>query len=93
MCGIFACLGCLGQYSGIRVSHGYWMNCIILAPLCFIQARLLAKLTHRGPDLTGDSTFSIGNGKELHLLGTLLQMRGNVTPQPISRIPQSISKK
>ena len=42
-------------------------------------------LTHRGPDFTGDLTIPISDGRELYLLGTLLQMRGRITPQPLTQ--------
>ena len=48
------------------------------------QASVIGRLARRGPDLTKEVTFPLKCGKQLYLLGTLLQMRGHSTPQPLS---------
>ena len=52
-----------------------------------MQDKLLDKLVCRGPDITKDVTVFLETGKELYLLGTLLQMRGQMTPQPHPSCP------
>jgi hypothetical protein len=41
-------------------------------------------LSRRGPDITGDITIPVSDEHELHLMGTVLRMRGRITPQPFT---------
>ena len=72
----------------VRVVHNKNSSCIgCIKPRCvgLCYACQVKLLVHRGPDHTGDDIIPVSEGKELYLLGTLLQMRGDVTPQPFTK--------
>ena len=63
-----------------------YLNC------CFLQAKLLGNLVHRGPDFTGEVIIPLSDGKELYLLATVLGMRGKMTPQPFAKCEYKINR-
>ena len=51
--------------------------------LSYNQDVILKRLKHRGPDGTRECSVKVGGCLQLHLLGTLLCMRGDPTAQPL----------
>ena len=85
MCGIFACLCNTTGQDGkgfIKVINTEKQP----IPLSFIllQDVVLGRLQRRGPDCLHEVCLPVGGGRlQLELLGTLLRMRGELTPLPL----------
>ena len=85
MCGIFASIHKRCGKENLLKVLDHSLATIVLRWLSLCQAALLERLKRRGPDLTKEASIPLSGGiLELYLLGTLLRMRGGITPQPLA---------